>query len=308
MLSPILVPTDFSPASTKALAYALELATAMEADVRLLHVLNRSDLGPAAAETQTEAQEGMDEATQALAALRQLAATASVSLPCVVREGRVPAEEILGEAEDMDIGLIVLGTCGQRPARPGLGAVASEIIQLAPCDVLLVPHSEAAAQVSIRRILVPIDFSGASRPLLALGQRLAEALGAQLDLVHVLEPLPHPVRWLDETLVDLVPEIQERAATALRALASGVSSSVLGGLYVERGKAAPSIPRIAKALESDLILLGPHAERPVFDKLLGSVAEGVARRASCPVLVARASASPDGSPPDVNTHSYEAAA
>ena len=51
--------------------------------------------------------------------------------------------------------------------------------------------------------------------------------------------------------------------------------------------------------------VGPHAERPVFDRLLGSVAEGVARRSPCPVLVARRSAAPD--PPDadrVDVRSY----
>jgi len=133
-------------------------------------------------------------------------------------------------------------------------------------------------------------------------------MDAKVDLVHVLEPLPHPVRWLDETLVDLIPQIQERAESALRTLAEDASSqSGEMSLYVERGKAAPTIPQVAEALGTDLVVLGPHAERPVFDKLLGSVAEGVARRVSCPVLIARGSAEPEDTLPSIDTHSYEAA-
>ena len=296
----ILVPTDFSSASVEALGYALRLGEAMEAEVRLLHVL--PDVEPGRQEDETS------ETADALKALRQLAASASAPPPCLVRRGRAPAEEIVAEARAVGAGVIVLGTCGQRRAHIGLGSVSGEVIQTAPCDVLLVPHraENPFSSAPVRRILLPIDFSGASQPLASLGRRFADGLGAELDLVHVLEPLPHPVRWLDEAVVDLVPQIQERAASALRALADKADlKPERVHLYIERGKAAPSIPRVAEALGSDLILLGPHAERPVFDRLLGSVAEGVARRATCPVYIARVSAAPEGS--GVDTHSYEVA-
>ena len=103
--------------------------------------------------------------------------------------------------------------------------------------------------------------------------------------------------------------LRERAATALRELADEVGTDVEGEpaveLYVERGKAARVIPRVAHALGDDLIVVGPHAERPVFDQLLGSVAEGVARRAACPVLIARQSAAPDADDEEeVDARSY----
>ena len=306
--SPILVPTDFSPASVEAFAYALRLGAELKADVRLFHAL--TELDPVGFGSEGESQEeNAEEMTLAMEALHQLAASTSASLPCLIRRGRSPAEEIVEEARTGGAGSIVLGMCGQRPAHVGLGAVSGEVIQTASCDVFLVPHREDApfSGAPTRRILVPIDFSSASRSLLAFGCALADVLQAQLDLVHVLEPLPHPVRWLDEAFVDLVPQIQERAGGALRALAADASSSPEKvGLYVERGKAASSIPRVAEALGTDLILLGPHAERPVFDKLLGSVAEGVARRALCPVLIARASAMPEEGLPRIDAHSYEA--
>lgn len=179
---------------------------------------------------------------------------------------------------------------------------------MAPCDVVLVPdRSEAPfSQAPVERLLVPVDFSGATAPLLSLSRQLGEALDAQVDVVHVLEPLPHPVRWLDETIVDLVPQIRERAGGALRKVVEEAGlDTERTKLYVERGKAASSIPKVAEVLGSDLIFLGPHAERPVFDRLLGSVAEGVARRTSCPVYIARKSAVPR-EPSSVDPHRYEA--
>lgn len=303
----ILVATDFSPASVDAFAYAQRLAAVLGAEVRLLHVLVEPSPGPAIPEEPPQ-----DEASataRALDALRQLAASHAPSSPCFVRRGWAPAVEIVDEAREIGAETIVLGMCGQRPERMGLGAVSGEVIQTAPCDVILVPERAGSpfATTPLDRILVPVDFSAASAPLLALGGRLAEALDAHLDVVHVLEPLPHPVRWLDETFVDLVPQIRERAGTALQDLveASGLDAERMT-LYVERGKAAPSIPRVAEALGTDLILLGPHAERPVFDRLLGSVAEGVARRAACPVYIARSSAAPEGPGPAFDSHRYEA--
>jgi nucleotide-binding universal stress UspA family protein len=145
-------------------------------------------------------------------------------------------------------------------------------------------------------VLVAVDFSSASAGVARTGLAAASDLGADgVDLVYVLEPMPHPVRWIDETLLDLLPGIRERAGAALRDLAADIAPGEGGpdiGLYVERGKAARTVARTAEALGSRLVVVGPHAERPVFDTLLGSVAEGIVRRAACPVWVARATAAP----------------
>ncbi len=311
---PILVPTDFSPSSAEAYAYALQVARATQAHVHLFHVIAWPDAGPfeVPGEARTAAQEDAGELALAREALSEAAGEAldHGEVTIAARHGNVVALEIADYAEEIGAGLVVMGTRGPRAQRASLGAVPSEVLQTAPCDVLLVPpHREAPYAASAPgRILVPVDFSSASRPLVAFAFDLARDLGAPgVDLVHVLEPLPHPVRWIDETLVDVVPEIRQRAADTLRDLVRTVGASVEAegepldiGLYVERGKAARALVRTAEALDTALIVVGPHAERPVFDRLLGSVAEGVTRRASCPVLVARRSALPateSGIPP-----------
>lgn len=307
---PIVVPTDLSAAAAEALALAARLAGATGAPLHLLHVLSWPDAGPfeAPGEGPTATDEETGEVQRAHGALAEVAPEGAV---LAVRRSAVVAAEVVRYAAEVDAGLVVMGTCGRRPRPVGLGAIAGEAVQTAPCDVLLVPHRPEAAPDE-GRVLVPVDFSGASRPLLALGLDLARTLGTGVDLVHVLEPLPHPVRWIDETVVDLVPQIRERAGAALRELADDASEAERAAgravpdiaLYVERGKAARTIPRVAEALGSGLVAVGPHAERPVFDRLLGSVAEGVARRAPCPVLIARRSAAPGPDGDAVDAWSY----
>ena len=309
---PILVPTDFSAHAAEAFAYARLVAEGTGAPLHVLHAVSWPDAGPfeVPGEAPTASQKAAEENALARAALAEAVGDADATL--VVRRSNVPAFEIRDYARRTGVGLIVMGAHGRREPGILLGSVAAEVVQTAPCDVLLVPHREGApfSARAPRRVLVPVDFSSASRALATFGFGLARDLGAEgLDLVHVLEPLPHPFRWIDEAVLDLSPEIHERAEAALRELADEVGTDVDGeptvDLYVERGKAARVIPRVAQALGDDLIVIGPHAERPVFDRLLGSVAEGVARRAACPVLIARQSAAPEPHDDDeVDARSY----
>ena len=316
MPRPILVPTDFSAPAAEALAYARRVAEGTGAPLHVLHAVSWPDAGPfeVPGDAPTAAQEGAEEVALARAALAEAVGDASATL--VVRRSNVPAFEVRDYARRVGVGLVVMGVHGRRrPEWRGgdlvLGSTAAEIMQTTPSDVLLVPYrpDDLYSARAPRRVLVPIDFSSASRPLAAFGLGLAGDLGAEgVDMVHVLEPLPHPFRWIDDSLADVVPEIRARAEAALRDLSYEVRTGVEGepavALYVERGKAAHAIPRVAEALGDDLVVVGPHAERPVFDRLLGSVAEGVARRATCPVLIARTSAAPRPADDEVDVRSH----
>ena len=307
-LSPLVIPTDLSASAASAAAYAAGLARAVGAEVHLLLVLGWPDAGPfeTPGDAPSAAAEEAAETERALTALAAAAEAAGLEAPTLaVRRSRTPAAEIGRYADEVGARLLVMGLCGRESLCIGAGSVATTVLQTAPCDVLVVPRRTPSTDAPgpPGRLLVPVDFSSASVPLVGYAAGLARALGvAHLDLVHVLEPLPVPFRWIDETVVDLVPEIRNRAGRALANLAE------LAGLnapdadpshplevrqYVERGKPARTLARVVQALGSDLVVLGPHAERPVLEWLLGSVAEGVVRRVTCPVLVARRSAAPD---------------
>ncbi len=144
---------------------------------------------------------------------------------------------------------------------------------------------------SIKTILVPTDFSEASEAALRYGRALADAFGASLHLVHVMEDLLAHA-WAAEVYVASMPnlreeiekEARERLATMLpeadRAQYRAVVALLAGNPFVE-------IVRYAKTNDVDLIVMGTHGRGPIAHILLGSVAERVVRKSPCPVLTVR---------------------
>jgi nucleotide-binding universal stress UspA family protein len=139
----ILCPTDFSPASDAALAMAIDLAKALKASVRVLHVFQLPfyvgwENGPAAAAA-TESllgdlrKRGRDQLE--LSAKRCSEAGVSVTTDHV--DG-VPHSRIVELSQD--VSLVVMGTHG-RTGLPRLmiGSVAERVVRLAHCPVLTVP-------------------------------------------------------------------------------------------------------------------------------------------------------------------------
>jgi nucleotide-binding universal stress UspA family protein len=129
----------------------------------------------------------------------------------------------------------------------------------------------------IQTILHPTDFSERSGYALRLACSLARDWGARLILLHVM-PVP---------LVQEKRLYREEMAGELDRL--GVpDAQVQVERRLEEGDAAIQILRIAQETGCDLIVLGTHGRTGLGRLLMGSVAEQVLRRASCPVLTVKA--------------------
>lgn len=285
----LVVPTDFSEFAQEALRYAVALRRQTGAEVHLLHVASPSE---------TTVNPGEDATREALRHAVEMAEADPREVTCAIRTSYAVGPAAVVYAEEVAADTLVVGTHGRRGFRRLLlGSVAEELVRTSPVDVLVVPQTPISP-VPARRLLVPVDLRSGTDGLLAHARGLAEAASPErVDLLHVLEPLPYPVRWLDEAVLDIVPTIRDRAADELRqrAEAAGLAPS---GVYVERGDPAAVIARSAEALDSDLVLVAPHAQGRVERTLLGSVASSVARSASRPVLVARSLADPVPAPPE----------
>ena len=146
----ILVPTDFSAASDRALAYAREIADAFGATLHLLHVFDNPFAAGAFMDMYTPAPGEYVEQTERQT-LRQLEALLTPEqktkyAPTFAARMGLPAQQILQYAEEHGaIDVIVLATGGHgRVARLILGSVADTIVRMAPCPVLTVhPHDRA---------------------------------------------------------------------------------------------------------------------------------------------------------------------
>jgi nucleotide-binding universal stress UspA family protein len=137
--------------------------------------------------------------------------------------------------------------------------------------------------IDLKRILVPIDFSETSDAALRYGAELARRFSARLWLLHVPE---HPGEAAEaEYPIGLFETMHNAAHDRLSHLLSDEERHELQPECAMRlGTPWEEIVRHAKEHEIDLIVMGTHGREGVARVLLGSVAEKVVRKASCPVL------------------------
>ncbi len=137
-----------------------------------------------------------------------------------------------------------------------------------------------------RRILLVVDLTEDSLPIGRRAQALATALGAEIDLLHVVEYVP--VEPMGETLmpaVQIEDELLERAHQRLTALGAqlGVPAAAC---RVEAGNVKAEIVRIARERQTDLIVLGSR-ERHGVSILVNFTEDTVLHAAPCDVLAVR---------------------
>jgi nucleotide-binding universal stress UspA family protein len=137
------------------------------------------------------------------------------------------------------------------------------------------------AMKSIRHVLVATDFGPASERAIDTAIGLAEAAGAKITLLHVIDaPYPYPV--------PLPVEMKVEARQALEKLAAvHRTPKVEIATAMREGESWRQIIAAAEELHADLIVVGSHNRRGVPRILLGSVAERVVRHAPVDVLTVR---------------------
>ncbi|MDA1275049.1 MAG: universal stress protein [Verrucomicrobia bacterium] len=138
----ILVPTDFSDCSKKALAYAIPLAREYEAAITLLHVV---PINYSAGEYGGGTFIDTEMRANGLRELDRLAAAEireNVTFQNEVRVGS-PTTEIIDLAKSLPADIIVLSTHGHTGLKHALlGSVAEHVVRRAPCPVLVVREKE----------------------------------------------------------------------------------------------------------------------------------------------------------------------
>ncbi len=290
-VSEILVATDFSDTARSGARWAIEIARHTQARIRLLHVLTLPHPWPHYAPAPPELDESLREgAAQRLAEEEEALSGEGIDLVTDLRTG-IPSQVILETARETEPDLVVMGTRGLSGlSHLLLGSTAERVVQKATCPVLTVHPDDRKAPRPLRSILVPTDFSDdAERAITAARRLLSGVPQARLVLVHAYAlPIEYTAYGPIPTSVNYLENTGAKAQEQLDELAEKLKGE---GLTVEavamEGYPPQVIVDTARDRKVDLIAMGTHGRTGISHLLLGSTAERVVQKASCPVITVR---------------------
>lgn len=286
----ILVATDGSEDALLAVQAAIDLSDRTGAELHVVHAWQdlRPPTLPAMAideyaqayeQWKHEAGELLDKETERL---REAGGTVSGAH---LREGR-PAEEINNLAEELDVGLVIIGSRGLGTMkRLVMGSVSEGIVHLALCPTLVVRGGEKAWPP--RRLIIGDD---ASEEAMRAGE-LAAGIGKLFDArALLLRVYPQVTVFKANRIVHTraSKELLKKGEESLEKRAAELAS-ILGArpeVRVTSGDAAASIQEAAEEdREPALVAVGRRGLGAVRQLALGSVSSDVLRAVSGPVLI-----------------------
>ena len=289
MFRKALIATDLSASSTALLSCVGQLKPLGLEEAVLAHVIY-------VAHTVGLAEQLADEAAPELQRQAALLQSQGIAVRTTMPVG-VPAYALADLADQEDVSVIVIGS-HSRSLLHGLlaGSVALGLLGITTRPVLLVRMAIASAEHGERcqlacarffgKVLFPTDFSETAERAFHYLQHVVKGTGAHITLLHVQDTArlaPHLASRLEE-FNEIDRERLERMAARLREQgAASVSTAIKVG--------APLPTILAEAGEPGYtaIVMGSQGRGFVAEITLGSVANGVARRAPLPVLFVPAS-------------------
>jgi nucleotide-binding universal stress UspA family protein len=288
-LNRVMVTTDFSPCSDKALHYALARAHNYGATLYVMHVVSSLGYVLAGEEVAIAAEiAATRDMEQLQSGLAMAGALKGLPFRTVVRRGEVwPQLERLIEEEKID--LLVAGTHGRTGVRCALlGSVAENIFRHARCPVITVgpcvpAGSSSRADAKLKSILFATDFGHASLQALPYAMSLAHHNHARLSLLHVLRA-PGPV-WYEGSAIGKMRGTAE--AKAMERLHGLISQLGEFEYYVQFGDPVEQILKTAVLCGADMIVMGVKKASPASAHLPWAIAHQIVSQAESPVLTVR---------------------
>ncbi|MCI0744639.1 MAG: universal stress protein [Verrucomicrobia subdivision 3 bacterium] len=293
-LETILAPVDFSTASQRGLTFALDVAKRFHATIRLLHIVEPPSLPQwGYAHVPMHEAKLLGEAREGLGRLKD---TCNVGEEIIkqteVRTGGAAAS-ICEAAQDEAVDLIIMPA--HRHSFLGrllLGSVTQRVARCAPCPVLVIRDRvikapEGRKDFAVKRIVVPTDFSNASKKAFPYATALARKFGATITLLYVAPT--HLALGLSQVGVVLEEKrlIEQAREELPRFREASLDPHVQVATVVLSGGATHEICQFAQKDGADLIVMSTHGHTAFQRFMLGSVTEHVLREAPCPVLIVR---------------------
>lgn len=280
-LERILLATDFSPASDRALEYALSLARHYGSHLYVTHVITLDDYPLMAPDLAVvREQKYRREAKEAMANLVRAGRFFGVSHEFLIEEGTLwPAIQNL--IHRYGVNLVVAGTQGMGSLQKVLlGSNAEQMFRQSSVPILTVgpaAPSEPLYEAEFKHILFATDFGPGAEKEAAFALSLAKEHRSKLTVLHVLSG-PEQSAGLQRDFIlrqmgELVPDTH------------GVHCLV--NFSVVLGKPVEEILNAQKETKADLIVMGAKKRTSLAGHVPNTTAFEVVSAAPCPVLTVR---------------------
>jgi nucleotide-binding universal stress UspA family protein len=276
----LLVATDLSSRSDRAIRRAADLAQAFGAELRLLHVVD--DDKPARL-VEAERREALAQLRQMATSLPELSALA----PSILVETGDAFDGIIRAAEAHAADLVVLGEHRRRPLHDiVLGTTVARVIRHGRHPVLMV-HQPSTGPY--RRILAATDLLEHAAFAVRTAARLGLLTGTELTLIHAFEPPGMDAiarAGLSKAEVNTyVEDATREARTELDRFTAGLALDTPPVRLTENGRAATILKAAVERLRPDLLVIGTANAGLLRRTLLGSVAAEVLAEIHCDALI-----------------------
>lgn len=280
----ILLATDLSARSDRALARAAQLATAWQSELIVAHAVHPSDVaerdrltGSAPSWRRPESwTQTLQRSLDADLAAEGIRARSTV----LVGHAATAVQQAVGST---DAGLVVLGIAKDaRMERLQLGSTVEALVRGSRVPVLNV---RGRARGPYRHVVIATDFSDHSMDALRVAASWFE--GARLTLFHAyLPPGAAPVAGSTADDSWRASIAQESTSHLARAELPGAVAARLERV-IERGQTEALLADFVASADVDLVVLGSHGRGGIARALLGSTAENLLHTLDCDTLLVR---------------------
>ncbi|MEJ5996199.1 universal stress protein [Pedobacter sp. Du54] len=142
--------------------------------------------------------------------------------------------------------------------------------------------------MNFKKILIAVDNSICAEKAAKVGFEMASKFNAEVALINIIEPTPATVNP-DFTLAPVFLEAYDNSEENSHLLLKEIENKYGNGIHTTYlsiiDTASHGIVHQAEEWEAGLIVIGTHGRGGLYHFLMGSVAEHVARKSACPVLI-----------------------
>ncbi len=142
--------------------------------------------------------------------------------------------------------------------------------------------------MNYQRILIAVDNSTSAEKAAKAGYDMASLCQAEVALLNIVEPAPpiaNPDFGFTPAIIELYDNSVENSHVLLKEIENKYGNGTKTTYLSVMDTATNGILQQSEEWNADLIVLGTHGRTGLNHFLMGSVAEHVARKSACPVLI-----------------------